>query len=711
MKLNIRAKIILIGAGLSFLLMLVALIFSFSVYRTKAKETLSESVDNCINQLDLYFKDEDSLDQLNNLSDAVMTPYRNDPDEPEFKDVDEKYLYYNKKYGFYKNSNQGMLGLALPTLQLRSSYYEFSSILASSISALGSQNSFFAYRDDERSRLVYVIDSIYYLDDKYDENSRFPGAYYTLSLGDGELDDIGNYQSVSLSGRTYRYLDIIRKTPTEEGVYSEYLGSIFVEFDEHAFDKSLNDFLLTEFIAFVLATVFLIIAYAILVHFALVKNIKRLDDTARNFTEKVLSGDSLNVLDPNVKTKDELGKLSRSFVTLEEEIINYTDKIATDAREKEKMNAELSIATQIQLEELPERAFLDKNVKINASITSAKEVGGDFYDYFYVDQNRVTTVIADVSGKGIPAALFMMKAKGLLKNKIIAVENLSQALFEVNNELIENNKAGLFVTAFVAVINVKTGEMDCISAGHEKPYLIENGKVEKLNINSNFVLGGFKNFKYTAEKVKLGKRKLFAFTDGLNESINAENQEYGYERVEASLSATDDLTLEDALVKVKNDLKDFVGQEEPFDDVTLIMVELNDGFEFSVKEPNYDAIEKITDNFNEYFSTIQNADLSRVDVILDEMINNYVSYENKKDFVLTVKANLVQNSLKLQFITNGKEFDPLSQEDKVFDGLSAGTSLGGYGITITKSLADEMTYKRIGDKNYLTIIKKVEIKG
>lgn len=732
-RLNIQAKIILIGAGLSALLMVAAFLFSFFIYKERIKDNLYTSLSHCVDEYKDNLASETIENEIDELMDYIKNAYEADPndeymddfinskyaDRPEYiaslTKLEKEYLYYSqKKYGqLYPNDN-GM-GSSLYNLRWKSNYYQLSAMLSTAYATQGVQNTYLAFKDEERNRLVYVVDSEYQLDEKVQANTLLPGSFYELQAGDGVREQKDGYAEFLANGRTSLCFDLYMHDEVEPGVLDDiYLVTVFIEYNEDTINDATKSFLFTELIALSIATVVLVVLYAILVHFVIIKNVTKLSNTTESFTKKALDGDKLEVIDPEVKAEDELGDLSKSFVTLEKEIINYTDKLEKDAQERAHLSAELSIASQIQEEELPATKFETDASQIVASMTPAKEVGGDFYDYYFVDKTHLVLVIADVTGKGVPAALFMMKAKGLIKTKMQAIHDLKQAIGEVNDELIENNKTNMFVTAFVGVVDLETGDMECVSAGHERPYILSQEGVTRMDINPNFVLGGLKGFNFAVEKTNLKGKRLFLFTDGLNESINDASEEFGYERIEESLSRAKDLSQEEMLSQIKQDLRMFVGKREAFDDVTLLSFEIKDQEDFSLHltDPNFDAIEQVADAFNARFAHIELQKMQEFDIIIDELLNNLISYEKVDGFVIDIEAEEKHGKILFKVSSNGKEFNPLASDDKYIssgDDLS-GVSIGGFGITIVKNLCDSISYERKDGKNVLTLEKSITAK-
>lgn len=239
-----------------------------------------------------------------------------------------------------------------------------------------------------------------------------------------------------------------------------------------------------------------------------------------------------------------------------------------------KSAAELNVATNIQKSMLPcifpafpERSEFD----IFATMTPAKEVGGDFYDFFMVDERHLAVVMADVSGKGVPAALFMVIGKTLIKDHTQPGSNLGDVFSEVNDILCESNSEGLFITAFEGVLDLVSGEFNYVNAGHEMPFICRNGSFEARKIKAGFVLAGMEGMRYRAGSMTLNVGdQLFQYTDGVTEATNAKNELYGMDRLSAVLNREAGSSPEAILSAVKADIDLFVGNAPQFDDITML---------------------------------------------------------------------------------------------------------------------------------------------
>lgn len=281
----------------------------------------------------------------------------------------------------------------------------------------------------------------------------------------------------------------------------------------------------------------------------------------------------------HVVGNDEISDLANSFNDMTSSLKTYIKDVTNLTVEKERTGVELNIATKIQVGMLPSNfdAYSDdKRFDIYATMNPAKEVGGDFYDFFKVDNRHIVVVVADVSGKGIPAALFMAIGKTLIKDHSNIQGNLSAVFYEVNNILCEANRENLFITAFEGLIDLETGMMTYVNAGHEFPYIYRKGKAwDAQQMKPGFVLGGMDNMKYTLGEFKLEPGdKFFEYTDGVTEATNSNNELYGMDRLKVALDKNVDKKMSDLLPAIKADIDSFVGEAPQFDDITML------GFEY-----------------------------------------------------------------------------------------------------------------------------------
>ena len=310
--------------------------------------------------------------------------------------------------------------------------------------------------------------------------------------------------------------------------------------------------------------------------------ISRIQISAERFVESSHGQDDPDKIifeNPGIKSGDEVQALSEALVTMASDLKKYMKNLMLETKEKERIGAELGVATHIQSSMLPciFPAFPDRDeFDIYATMTPAKEVGGDFYDFFMVDDRHLAIVMADVSGKGVPAALFMVIGKILIKDHTVPGRNLGEVFTEVNNILCESNDNGMFITAFEGVLDLVTGEFRYVNAGHEKPFIYRKGKgYEEYKTRAGFVLAGMENIKYKEQVIQLeAGDRIFQYTDGVTEATDMDKQLYGMDRLNSVLNLKcAECSPEETLRLVKADIDAFVGGADQFDDITMLCLE------------------------------------------------------------------------------------------------------------------------------------------
>ena len=472
--------------------------------------------------------------------------------------------------------------------------------------------------------------------------------------------------------------------------------------------KDVNDAftqqLVTELLISFASATFLVIIYAILTKLFLIRNVHRLTKSTGKFVNMMKNDEPLEVIDVDVHSNDEIKDLSDEFTLMQDQIITYVSNIKEAKHKEEAFNAEVNIASKIQLESLPAPTYFDRNLELRAFIKPARGVGGDFYDYFYVDNDHLAVVIADVSGKGIPASLFMMRSKEAIRNVSMNEKDLAKVFNKVNNNLCLNNIEGFFVTAFLGVLDLKTYEFKFVSAGHERPFIKRDNKCERLNVESNFVLGLEEDFLYQEQSIQLKEGdSIILYTDGLNEAINKDKEEFGYDRIAASLSKEEEF--KEKIPTLIKDLAEFEGSEEQFDDITILSFKLQKDVTFYYYlNPTYNDIDDLTDKVNAYLDNLDIKTLSKIGVVIDEVMNNIISYgKTKTNKTLNVSIEKLSDGARLIFIDNSHPFNPLLKEMRTIQENMEDGIVGGLGISIVKSISNDAEYCYANNKNILII--------
>ncbi len=308
---------------------------------------------------------------------------------------------------------------------------------------------------------------------------------------------------------------------------------------------------------------------------------KRIVKPLEAMTKRVrsLGGNDLQFrMEPDYQTGDEIEVLAESFAMLSGKTLQYISEVERVTAEKERIGAELSLATRIQADMLPNifPAFPERGeFDIYASMDPAKEVGGDFYDFFLVDVDHLCMVIADVSGKGVPAALFMMASKIILANNAKMGKSPAQILTDTNAAICANNREEMFVTIWLGILELSTGNLTAANAGHEYPALkMPDGEFELFKDKHGFVIGGMDGVKYREYSLRLEPgAKLFLYTDGVPEATSAEKELFGTDRMIEALNAEPDATPQQILRNVRGAVDTFVRDAEQFDDLTMLCME------------------------------------------------------------------------------------------------------------------------------------------
>ncbi|MCR5056625.1 MAG: SpoIIE family protein phosphatase [Clostridia bacterium] len=292
-----------------------------------------------------------------------------------------------------------------------------------------------------------------------------------------------------------------------------------------------------------------------------------------------LGGNDLQFkMDDSFRTRDEIQVLAESFAMLSGKTLEYIDQVEKVTAEKERIGAELSLATRIQADMLPNiyPAFPERDeFDIYATMDPAKEVGGDFYDFFLVDDDHLCIFIADVSGKGVPAALFMMASMIILANNAQMGKSPAQILHDTNLAICANNREEMFVTVWLGILEISTGKLTAANAGHEYPVVKRpDGSFEIFKDKHGFVIGGMNGAKYKEYEIEMQPgSKVFLYTDGVPEATNADKELFGMDRLLDALNAAPDEAPKETLDNVRKAVDGFVREAEQFDDLTMMCLE------------------------------------------------------------------------------------------------------------------------------------------
>lgn len=449
-----------------------------------------------------------------------------------------------------------------------------------------------AYENHEWNPLYYISDSYYLEDEQFTmgDKSRIVSGYRFIiadSYTSGKKADV-----YYVTNGDFGHIISAIQPIVQDGSVVACVG---VEIPMETLESDINQYIANIGIAAGIALFVLMILTLIVIIRILVNPIELVTKEAASFVE---NNTEISEMLPKVRTGDEVQVLSESILSLEHGIKEYISNLTKVTAEKERIGAELSVAAGIQVSQLPGNfpAFPDRTeFDIFASMTPAKEVGGDFYDFFMVDDDHIGMVMADVSGKGVPAALFMMISKILIKSRVQSGDSPGEALATANNQLCEGNDTGFFVTVWLAVLEISTGKGIAANAGHEHPVLRrDGGEYELVKYKHSMAVATLEDIPFAEHEFEMHPGdSLFVYTDGVAEATNADNELFGTDRMLESLNKNPDAEPEEILRNVMDGINEFVAGAEQFDDITMLCFKLNKQVKVNGENKAQDSILKV----------------------------------------------------------------------------------------------------------------------
>ena len=407
-----------------------------------------------------------------------------------------------------------------------------------------------------------------------------------------------------------------------------------------------------------------------------------------------------------IKGQDEFAKMADAFNSMAYEIDRYIKDISEFNREKAMQETELNIAREIQKGFLEPTSFQTESVNIHSCMLPARDVGGDLYDYRILSDGSICVIIADVSGKGVSAALFMANAITLLRQYAESGLSPSRIMAEYNDHLAKHNPNMMFITTFIGIYHPETGELVYSNAGHNPPYLLSDRLIE---IESAFesAAGIFEDEQYTERRIKMKPGDtLFLYTDGVPEAKSKDDSLYGDDRLKGTLSRNLKKSGEVILNSVLESVKAFSEKAEQSDDITILTMTIPEIRKYSLKlEAKAENISIINDKLSSL--DIEEDDILTLRLMAEEMFVNICSYAYKGG-AGTAEVSISQDGKKvtLVFIDSGIPFDPTKDIPDI-DGYDPDIDIGGLGRFLTFEIADEYSYQYKDGKNILTIIKNL----
>ena len=494
----------------------------------------------------------------------------------------------------------------------------------------------------------------------------------------------------------------------------------------------------------------IILIIILLISFRVAKPLKELAVAARK-----LGRGNFNVTIPQITGRDEISEFAGAFSNMLTELKDHIER----QKDMKRIERELDLARNIQLSMLPgseqDENSDDDRHELAPFLLPAKEVGGDFYDFFKIDNDHLCVVIGDVSGKGVAAALFMMVARIILRTTTKNLKSIVDAFNRTNFALAKRNKLNMFVTVWAGIIDLRTGHIDFASAGHNPPAVRHSdGSVEFIKSKAGLVMAAMEETIYKPQTYELKQGDtLFLYTDGVTEATNSNNVLFGDNRLLATLKMGGERSTADTCTLVKKEIDNFVQDAPQFDDITMLAIKFN-GIDEPVWERYEKTIDVADDNKGELKSFVEgiltpmdgakkvqmqdawdryekivdvipeNQDIltafvegilapmegslksqMQINIAIDEIYSNIVKFSGATKVTLIVEVRKATLTARLTFIDNGKPYDPIKQADPDVTLPAEEREIGGLGIFIVKKTMDSVCYRRNGENNELAITK------
>ena len=464
---------------------------------------------------------------------------------------------------------------------------------------------------------------------------------------------------------------------------------------EVMFSRDVSVYILAFMETLVFAALFVTIF--VLIKKLVVENIHKINSALSQITDG-----NLNVT-VDVRSNQEFASLSDDINSTVTTLKQFISEAAA------RFDQDLEIAKRIQHSALPS-VFPPyphrKDFSIYASMDAAKEVGGDFYDFYLLDDNHLAFVMADVSGKGIPGAMFMMTAKTFIESFAESGLPVDEVFTQVNQQLCEHNDAEMFVTAWMGVLDLKTGLVEFVNAGHNPPVIKhKNGSYEYLKSRVNLVLAGMEGIRYRKQQFRLSPGDaIFLYTDGVTEAHNAQKELFGDDRLLQSLNEAAGLDVEQVCKKVKADLDAFVGDADQFDDITMLCIQLSETEETMITlEPNLESVSKAAAFVEQQLEELEVPMklTTKLMIAVDEIYSNIVHYSHATQAQIHIAKE--GNAIRLVFQDDGKPYNPLEAEEPDITASAEDRAIGGLGIFMVRKMMDQVDYTYREGRNILTL--------
>lgn len=438
-------------------------------------------------------------------------------------------------------------------------------------------------------------------------------------------------------------------------------------------------------------------------------------------TKKIGHGDFETKL-PVRKSKDEVAQLTNAFMVMRDELRSYIVNLEETTMAKEKIESELNVAHSIQMGMLPRGFTTPENWDLYAVLNPARAVGGDLYDFFYLDPTHLCIAIGDVAGKGVPASLFMMVTRTLLRAKAIAGIPINLVMQSINTELCQDNPNQMFVTFFAAVVDLHAARMEYCNAGHSVPLVIgQKENLKELKMRNGFPLGIFDDATYSSGIYNFAPGEVLVLTtDGIPDALSFGNQFYGEERLREFVTGQAGKTATVITQSLAADLAKFAEGAEQADDITILSLQYKRN-----KDLNEDDMDKVTLTLKNQLAELERIVITleelaekwkipprvsmELNLVLEELFTNIVFYafDDQEEHEITLEITREQHGrIVLKLIDDGKPFNLLEKDTgDVFDKPLEERRIGGLGIHFVKEMMNEVAYSRTDNKNIVILAR------